>query len=204
MKTSLLMLLLSVLVLTGIGISRSIRHHPPCPASTTAMTAFSRRVDLPRFAHPSQPDIVVFNPESAIRPAHTHKVSAPATRADATQQAATPPRIAFSAARDVPSSAAMVFDVEPGARLPMVLLGLSPTLPPAVRQAGEQVGVEFGNDLLKDQATTTQAKATKRLNPVSKADEWFHALYGDEAFNDAGVAAGLDALASRNGGSRST
>lgn len=106
-----------------------------------------------------------------------------------------------SLAAAVPDGEAMVLDVAPGTRLPIVLLGLNPELPGPVRQAGERLAVQFGSDLngspAADRIQDAGIPQGQWENARSRADEVFRALYGLEAFNQAGVEAALDALAVR-------
>lgn len=91
---------------------------------------------------------------------------------------------------------AKVLNVEPGERLPFALLGFNPELPTRVRQAGEQIGGEF-SEVLEQQAGEQAISAGVWDSARASADEQFRALYGNEAFNQAGLDSAMDALVSR-------
>lgn len=91
---------------------------------------------------------------------------------------------------------AKVLNVEPGERLPFALLGFNPELPTRVRQAGEQIGGEF-SEVLEQQAGEQAISAGVWDSARDRADEQFRALFGNEAFNQAGIDSAMDALGSR-------
>lgn len=94
-----------------------------------------------------------------------------------------------------PRRGSKVLNVEPGERLPMVLLGFNPELPSAVRQAGQQIGGEFSRTL-EMQADAQAVPARVWDSARARADEQFRALYGNDEFNQAGIESAMDALAS--------
>lgn len=234
MKTAYLLIALSILLFAGTGILRSIqRQSSPFGAVPFRESVRPERQNL-RIAIPVLPGLRVFTPPPSILRQFQHPpVQRAASGAQPTAEpskgrvrngssdvgasGAAPemPAVPFSAATEIPAGAAMAFDVRPGARLPMALLGFNADLPTPVRQAGEQIAAEFGQNLMKGNAppstenpqVTIHSKASENAgsksvlpaDPVSRADEQFHALYGDEAYNEAGIVACLDAMTSLDG-----
>jgi hypothetical protein len=87
-------------------------------------------------------------------------------------------------------------ELDPGVPVPTALLPAEASLPPAAAAAQQQLADSFiqeVNALVAQPGTNDAAASDAYFNSLSKSNEQYRALYGDDAYNHAVIQTALDA-----------
>lgn len=172
------------------------------PPQTASAARVPRQAAAQGASAPSQSaSVPVASRTSASAPQGSASVKSPALRPPlfsptGAQVLTAAPSIAGSPANN---SEPLALELDPGVPVPAALLPVQDSLPPAAAAARQQLADSFVrsvNASIAQPGTNAATASDTYFNSLSKSDEQYRSLYGEEAFNRAVIQTALDA----NGG----